>query len=142
MVLTETDYFATSAEITSLLNIGTGAGTVYFSDTDLDAILPIIQGEVHDFLIAQGLISSSPIASTETGYYTVKSVLVALIMAWNQRRQFNKVNNQTENAGLYLESFPHLTREMQLTLLGAFILTDDDSVDSIPMYRGQYHSIY
>lgn len=140
MVLATTDYFADTAEIASLLHVGTSADSTEFSETDLDEVLPIIQGVVHDFLLSQGLISAAPVVSTTTGYYTIKNVLVTMLQDWNQRRQANKLNNQTgtfPNTSYY----PNLTDAMKIDLATVFLPTETDSIDVIPTYRGQYHEV-
>lgn len=140
MVLTETDYFADAAEITSLLHIGTSSTSTEFSETDLDAVLPIIQGQIHEYLIARGLITAAPVASTAQGYFTIKGVLVAMLEDWNKRRQNNKLMNQGGDppTGGY---HPHLDEAKQLELFNAFVITEQDAIDVIPVYRGQYHEV-
>jgi hypothetical protein len=138
MVFASTQYFASTAEIEGLLHVGTGATSTQFSETDLDYVLPVIQGEIHDFLKAEGLIDTSPITSAQQGYNTIKSVLVKMLMAWNQRRQANKMNNMSEYSANPDDS---LNNQLKLQLLGAFVVTDDDSIDNVPLYRGQYHEV-
>jgi len=142
MVLTEIDYFATSGEIMGLLHIGTSADSTEFSETDLDYVLPIIQGLCHDFLMQQGLVTTVPVVSTTTGFNTVKNVLVTLLEDWNQRRQANKLNNQMggfPNAGSY---HPTLSDQHKVDLFQAFFKGEEDSVDTIPLYRGPRHEVY
>jgi len=135
MPLTNTDYFADAAEIESLLNIGTGATAVTFAEADVDAVLPIIEGEVHDYLISEGFIGAGPLLTTTHGFYTVKSVLTALLMMWNQRRQFNKNHHQTDNAEFYMNNFPHLNDPMKLQLMTIFTKNDEVGIDLIAMTK-------
>ena len=142
MVLTNNQYFADGAAISSLLKIGTGSDTVDFSESDLDVLLPIIQGEVHDFLKAQDLVTTVPITSTQQGFYTVKSVLVQMINVWNSRRQKNKITIQSEGSDIYLNSPVFLDDTAKIHLSTAFRVTDDESVDTIPTYKSHYDTVY
>lgn len=138
MALTETDYFADAAEILNLLHVGTSADSTEFSEGALDDVLAIIQGEVHDFLIQKQLISAAPVASTTTGHFTVKRVLVELLEQWNARRQHNKLNNQDGNPQAYQ---CRLDDQMKYDLFDAFWETEEDSIDVVPMGRHQYHEV-
>lgn len=142
MALTNNQYFADGAAVTSLLKIGTGADTVDFSETDLDVLLPIIQGEVHDFLLAQDLVTAVPVTSIQQGYNTVKSVLVHLINLWNSRRQKNKINIQSEGSDIYIGNPVFLDDISKIHLSTAFKITDQEGIDAIPIYKSHRSVLY
>lgn len=141
MVLTSTDYFADTATICGLLHIGTNSTSIDFSEGDLNYCLPVIEGVVHDFLLAQDLVAATPVASTTQGHNTVKNVLLGLLQIWNQRRQGNKIGNQFESLGGGVD-FPALTEPMMLSLIMAFKQQDQEGIDTISIGRHQYHEVY
>lgn len=142
MALTNNQYFVDGAEITSLLKLGTASDTVDFSESDLDKLLPIIQGEVHDFLKAQDLVTTTPVTSSQQGYYTVKSVLVHLITLWNGRRQKNKMNIQSEGSDMYMGNPVFLDDIAKIHLSTAFKVTDQEGIDAIPIYKSHRSVLY
>lgn len=141
MVFSSTNYFTDAAEITSLLHVGTSATSVDFSETDLDVCIPVIEGVIHDFLIKQDLVTTTPVASTTTGYYTVKNVIIGMLQIYNQRRQGNKIGNQFESLGGGVD-FIGLTQEMTIALMLGFKQQDEEGIDVLPIGRHQYHEVY
>lgn len=121
------------------MHIGTSATTVDFSIDDLNACIPVIEGTIHDFLKAEDLITAGPVGSTATGYNTVKNTIISLLGEWNNRRQLNKANYQLDRS--VAQNHIHLTTEMKIDLLGAFMVKDIDGIDVIPLYRGQNHEV-
>ena len=133
MVFTNNQYFASLAEVSAMINLG----TIDFTESDLDSCLPIMQGVIHDFLISLGVISAGPVLSTGKGYQTIRAQLLDIIQRWRVRRNSNKEGRIITNAAAVMNEEYNLTDANMKALGQAFFGGDDCPVDCIPTYHSQ-----
>lgn len=104
-------------EINASLKINATSGmSAEISDSDLDLMLVIIEGHIHEFIDIVG----DPFTKGNRGYSTVRKVIIAMVMRWNMRRQFNKLTNQMQYvAGHMVPEFTAKEERDLLNLSGA-----------------------
>ncbi|MHA1748386.1 MAG: hypothetical protein ACTSYF_07040 [Promethearchaeota archaeon] len=121
------DYFGKNEsgeypEINSSLQINNSDGSVeQITETDLDLILPMIENKVHDLINR----IDNPFTYSDRGYYTVKNVIISMLMRWNRRRQYNRRTNQLE---LRMDAYiPDFTPNERADLLRIASSSDQES---------------
>jgi hypothetical protein len=96
VIFRPSDYFSklqdgSYPEIENSLRINNDSMTQEITEAELDYILPLIEGSIHDLMNLD-----TPLVRGERGYNTIKRVTLAVIHRWNRRRQYNKTTNQME----------------------------------------------